>query len=214
MSSPAVNPQHEPTMEEILASIRKIISEDQPDAVKPAAQPVPLRQVVPEPGAAAEADADAEVLELTEVIGEEEAAAAPAAKPAPVSVPSPPPVENDITFETIEPPPKAEENAMALEADELISDMTRSAVGRAFANMAPNSADPTPGSLEAVFVQAVQGAFNPTLENWVDNHQAEILEKLKPLIREWMDENLPPLIEAAVAKEVARAASEARPRRR
>src|SRR5689334_4381810 len=39
----APNAQHEPTMEEILASIRKIISEDQPDAAKaaPVAAPVP-----------------------------------------------------------------------------------------------------------------------------------------------------------------------------
>ena len=36
----ASNPQHEPTMEEILASIRKIISED--SAESPPAQPQPV----------------------------------------------------------------------------------------------------------------------------------------------------------------------------
>ena len=33
------SPQHEPTMEEILASIRKIISEDRPEAAPAAAAP-------------------------------------------------------------------------------------------------------------------------------------------------------------------------------
>ena len=38
------NPQHEPTMEEILASIRKIISEDAPEgAPAEAAAPAPRR---------------------------------------------------------------------------------------------------------------------------------------------------------------------------
>ena len=50
MSSSAANPQHEPTMEEILASIRKIISEDQPEAAKAASAspPTPLRSVASE----------------------------------------------------------------------------------------------------------------------------------------------------------------------
>jgi uncharacterized protein len=61
MSSSA-NPQHEPTMEEILASIRKIISEDQPEAAKPAPapQPVPVQAA-----GVAPSDADVDVLELT-----------------------------------------------------------------------------------------------------------------------------------------------------
>ncbi len=42
----ASNPQHEPTMEEILASIRKIISEDSNDA-QPAAAEAPKPAVPP-----------------------------------------------------------------------------------------------------------------------------------------------------------------------
>ena len=50
------NPQHEPTMEEILASIRKIISEDAPEGGATAA-----------PAEAAPAHpADSDVLELTQ----------------------------------------------------------------------------------------------------------------------------------------------------
>ena len=42
------NPQHEPTMEEILASIRKIISEDAPEGGAPAAEtPAPVAEAAP-----------------------------------------------------------------------------------------------------------------------------------------------------------------------
>ena len=42
------SPQHEPTMEEILASIRKIISEDSPaDAAAPAVEVQPVAAAAP-----------------------------------------------------------------------------------------------------------------------------------------------------------------------
>lgn len=71
MSSPS-NPQHEPTMEEILASIRKIISEDQSEPAKPQAaervsSPPPAPRPEPEP----------EILDLTDEIREEPAAPEP-----------------------------------------------------------------------------------------------------------------------------------------
>jgi cell pole-organizing protein PopZ len=194
-SSPT--PQHEPTMEEILASIRKIISEDQPEAAKPAPQPSPVRSPAPE---AAQPEAD--VLELTEEVREEETVAPPA-QPEP-------PIENDIAFENIEAEPEA-----GSDMDDLIPDSARSAMGRAFASLnAPAVSAPAGGTLDALFLRAIQDAFTPTLLEWVDSHQSEILEQLKPIIREWMDENLPSLIEAAVTRELARAAAANRPRRR
>jgi cell pole-organizing protein PopZ len=200
MSSSA-NPQHEPTMEEILASIRKIISEDQPDATK---TPAPSARSAPvEPAPAPQAEAD--VLELTEEVHEEEAVA---------SLPEPePPIENDIAFETID-EPKAEPD---MDPDDLISDTTRTAMGRAFANLDTDDSRSHSasggGTLDALFVRAIQDAFVPTLKEWVDDHHPEIMDNLKPVIREWMDDHLPRLIEAAVTKEIARAAAQ-RPRRR
>jgi hypothetical protein len=185
-------------MEEILASIRKIISEDQPEAAKPAPEPSPVRSAAPDPAPQPEAD----VLELTEEVREEEPAAPPA-QPEP-------PIENDIAFENIEAEPEKEPDM-----DDLISDSARSAMGRAFASLdAPAASAPAAGTLDALFVRAIQDAFTPTLLEWVDGHQSEILEQLKPMIREWMDENLPSLIEAAVSRELARAAAANRPRRR
>ena len=203
MSSSA-NPQHEPTMEEILASIRKIISEDQTEPAKPAPQPsLVVRAVavaaVEEPASGAEVD----VLELTQEVREEEPDM-PASEPEPL-------LENDIAFENVEAEPKAE-----APMDDLISDATRSAMGRAFAHLDRGGLEPSApagGSLDALFLRAIQDAFTPTLQEWVDSHHAEILDQLKPLIRDWMDDNLPSLIETAVTKEISHAAA-ARPRRR
>jgi cell pole-organizing protein PopZ len=221
MSSSA-NPQHEPTMEEILASIRKIISEDQPEAAKTTAMPEPMAVHAPAPQPVA---AEADVLELTEEVPEEAPApiapapapapapamAAPVAKPAPVPEPEPV-MENDIAFETVETEPKAEPSM-----DDLISESARNAMGRAFAHLDRGSAELTAaggGTLDALFLRAISDAFTPTLQEWIDARHAEILDGLKPLIREWMDENLPSLIETAVTKELTRAAAASRPRRR
>jgi cell pole-organizing protein PopZ len=215
----AANPQHEPTMEEILASIRKIISEDQPEPAKPAPQPVPLRAVQ-----AMSAKADADVLELTEEVRDEEPEPAPEPEPEPepeaapeppLETASQPAIENDVVFETVEPEPNPEPAAQA-DADDLISESTRSAMGRSFAKLDPEPMKPaslSAGTLDGLFAQAVQEAFAPALQEWVDGHKAEIMDGLKPMIRAWMDQNLPRLIEAAVTKEVSRALAE-RPRGR
>ena len=81
------NPQHEPTMEEILASIRKIISEDQPDAAKAAPAPSPTAAPEPPPPppptpVQAAAPIEADVLELTDEVKDEQPAPAPVAKRA------------------------------------------------------------------------------------------------------------------------------------
>ena len=210
----APNAQHEPTMEEILASIRKIISEDQPDAAKaaaPAAAPPPAPAPSPTPvrSALENAQSETDVLELTDEVRDEEP---PVPEPAPPAPEPGPPIENDVVFQNIEAEPEPEP------MDDLISDSTRSAVGRAFAGlgMDPDQVAPAAGggnTLEALFLKAIHDAFTPVLQEWVDNHYDEVLERMKPIIREWMDDNLPALVEATVAKEI-RAAAVPRNRRR
>jgi len=199
----------EPSMEEILASIRKIISEDQPDAAKAAPPPAPApAPPPPTPVRSALESAsqpETDVLELTDEVRDEEPEP-PAAGPAL-------PLENDIAFENIEAEPEAEAAPM----DDLISDATRSAVGRAFAGLGGVSdfapaAGTSGNTLEALFLRAIHDAFTPVLQEWVDNHYDEILERMKPMIREWMDDNLPALVEATVAKEIRAAAPRSRRR--
>src|SRR5258708_6002747 len=165
MSSSA-NPQHEPTMEEILASIRKIISEDQPDGAKPAAEPTPVRAAAAE----AQPHVESEILELTEEVEEVEEVEEEAVTEAPPAE-TPAPIDDDIAFENVEAEPKAEP---AMDTDDLISDTARSAVDRAFAKLdaatAPKAkSKPQPqvstGTLDALFTKAVQDAFVPTLQD-------------------------------------------------
>lgn len=220
MSSQATpNPQSEPTMEEILASIRKIISEDQPaEGAKPAAKPASAKpqpvlakpQPAPEPAAIrvaapAASTADLDVLELTDEVQDDDASGPVRMTP---QVPAPA-IENDVIFQAIEPVPRVKERPMD---DDLMSDSTRHAMGRTFENMNGHAPQVSlkGGSIEAIFADAVQEAFRPALKEWIDDHSNEVLDQLRPLIRAWMDEHLPPLVEAAVVKEIGRAAERAR----
>jgi cell pole-organizing protein PopZ len=200
----ASSPQHEPTMEEILASIRKIISEDspeaQPAAPAAAAAPVAVPVKAPEPE-------EAEVFELTQEVHEE---------PAPVMQASAPKPADDVVFETVQEAPMS---APASSNDSIFSDKTRKAVEDTFAKIdvpppeaprakpsaAPSFAPVDGNSVEAVFERAVREAVGPHIDQWLDGNKEELLAGLRPLIREWMDDHFPALLEGAVRDEVARA---------
>ena len=197
------NPQHEPTMEEILASIRKIISEDAPEAAPVAAPaPVAAAPAAPQPAPIMESD----VLELTQEIDE------PPPQPARFA---PPPAnsENDVVFQAIEETPVMSEPQHS--SDGIFSDHTRRAMEDTFANI---PADDTPSqnyyaapiapvdgrTVEAVFERAVRESFDPVLAHWLGANSDAVIERMKPLIREWMDAHFPALLEGAVRNEVAR----------
>ncbi len=213
----ASSPQHEPTMEEILASIRKIISEDSAEA-----QPAPV------PAAAAAVSEDSDVLELTQEVHEESAPApvmaAAAPPPEPVHLAAAPEQakpDNDVVFQTIEEEAPVSSEAHAVAPHEgIFSDKTRKAVEDSFASIqAPRAEAPaaapaaaaqstlTDGaSVQAVFEKAVRDGFGPVLHNWLGDNSEAVVEKLKPLVREWMDEHFPALLEGAVRAEVERVA--------
>lgn len=228
MASPS-SPQHEPTMEEILASIRKIISEDSDNGPPPAKQ-----EAEPSPAASNGADAvpatathDADVLELTQEVHEEPkpapqpvaVAPQPEPEPTPVAeVPAPAlaaPVEDDVVFVPKEEPSVS---APAIDHDGIFSDKARKAIDDAFANLdqeeepvsapaaIPASMPSVDGnSVEAVFERAVREAVEPLLHQWMDSRKDDLLNSVKPIIRDWMDEHFPAILEGAVRDEVARA---------
>ena len=206
------SPQHEPTMEEILASIRKIISED-------TSQHQPPKH-------------DGDVLELTQEVPEEpvatavapsspsETASAPeTAVPAPVATPSPQPeaaapAEPNLLFVSNE---EALVSAPVEEPHDsgIFSDKSRKAIDDAFASL-DEAEEAAPGavaasmpvvnghSVEAVFERAVSSSVEPLLHQWMDGRKDELLAAVKPMIRDWMDEHFPALLEGAVRDEVAR----------
>jgi len=189
------NPQHEPTMEEILASIRKIISEDAPEAAAPAAaapEPAPVTPA-PAPPPPPEPVHD-DVLELTQEIE--------------VAAPQPVPAE-DIVFENVVPP--------AASHSDIFSDQTRKAMEDTFNAIPEEEPEPVApmrspaplapidgATVENVFERAVRESFEPVLHKYLKDNSAAVIEGMKPLIREWMDEHFPPLLEGAVRAEVER----------
>ncbi|MDR7116066.1 DUF2497 domain-containing protein [Caulobacter sp. BE254] len=164
----------EPTMEEILASIRRIISED--DApTEAAAAPEP------EPAPVEEAPAEDDVLELTDPIEPpapvESMGDIDVYSPEPEPEPAPPP-----------PPPPEPAPASAFSRDEVADNL----VGDHAAGLAASAF----GSLSSALLMPKDGR---TLEDVVR-------ELLRPLLKEWLDQNLPRIVEAKVEEEVHRIA--------
>ena len=158
-------PDQEPSIEEILASIRQIISDD--DEEKPAeAAPAPT----PEPVKEEPAD---DVLELTEAIE----------PPAPA--PAPEPEEEDIEIDLMDNEPEEDEG------EDILSDATREATLAAMAKLS--------GGMPINRSRSYDGV---TLEDIVR-------EMLHPMLREWMDANLPKMVERLVAKELEKLARRA-----
>jgi cell pole-organizing protein PopZ len=182
--------QQEPTMEEILASIRRIISEDAEDAPKeseaaPAAQPQPVqaRQLEPEP-------VEEEVLELDQVVEPEEEMP-PFKAPEPEPPPPRPAVQARVeprrprTPEPVQAP--EEEDLMLVENDSprggLVSQNAASAISNAFGQLNSRTrVTDEPGN---------------TLEDIVRG-------MLKPILQEWLEANLPAITERLVAEEIER----------
>ena len=62
-----------------------------------------------------------------------------------------------------------------------------------------------PDRLTTKSQEAVRDAFDPVLRAWLHEQADVVIERIKPAIREWMDENLPAMLKSAVEEEVARA---------
>lgn len=175
----------EPTMEEILASIRRIISEDEqpaegaeapapdaaPEPVAEAPPPIPEPEPAPEPVAAAapepEDDDDDGDLELTQKVETHGDLDFVASDPEPEPERAPPPV-----FEAPAPAPVAN----------LVSDHVAAAATAAF------------GQLSSSLLMPAEGR---TLEDVVR-------EMLRPMLQQWLDTNLPGIVQEAVQSEVDR----------
>ena len=178
----------EPTMEEILASIRRIISEDDPAPA--AAKPAPPSRD--------------EVLELTDRVDEPARSAAVSEPeeieyaPAPASPVDPEPTASDSlsalsSFSLPEPAPAPAKSAptaarpatdMPQDRDSLISGATAASVSSAFSQLSLSRNTPMP--------EAGRG-----LEDVVK-------ELLRPLLKDWLDRNLPAIVERSVRAEVER----------
>jgi hypothetical protein len=197
-------------MEEILASIRKIISEDSTEA---GAAPAPAAAAPPPAREPAPAEPEVDVLELTQELPEEPTPPPPSRPVTPIT---PPRTDNDVMFQSAEEPAPV---PAAQHDDDIFSAKTRKALDDTFSNIpevdeepepapraaaAPSRAAVSGSTVEAVFERAVTNAVDPLLHEWMDNNKTDLLTAVKPLIREWMDEHFPALLEGAVRNEVER----------
>ncbi|MHB2166158.1 PopZ family protein [Alsobacter sp. R-9] len=174
---------NEPSMEEILASIRRIIADDNgtaPADTAPAApEPEPVEDadvldLATLPQDAPPVDDDIEFREVEEpllVVPPHLLKPEPAPPPAPA--PAPAPVFEEPAPRFAAPPPPLE--------DSLLSEATNASVSAAF------------GALTSTII--TQNAR--TLEDLVK-------DMLRPMLKAWLDENLPGLVERLVKAEIER----------
>jgi cell pole-organizing protein PopZ len=188
----------EPSMEEILASIRRIIADDDTKPAKPEAamkqddidamlagldEPAEPEPPPPPPPPEPEPEPEPEVLELTEAM---QAPASPAFRKIDA--------QQDVVFEEAEdpepprPPPRAPEPPPRM----------------------AHSATPEPAIMSHATAAAVDSAFN-ALAHTVLVQNAKTLEDLvkemlRPMLQHWLDNNLPTLVERLVRQEIERVA--------
>jgi len=163
-AAPTPGAAGDPSMEDILASIRRILSED--EAGTPAVAPAATAPAEP-----------AEPLELTEEMLVRPPVAAPPPLPVPVPVAPPEPSAPPV------PEPAAPEP-------------DRSLLAPAVAAAAAASVGSLLRAVAADRASAVHRG-GPTIEDVVR-------EELRPLLKDWLDQHLPPLVERLVRAEIER----------
>ncbi|QCI68808.1 PopZ family protein [Phreatobacter stygius] len=226
---------NEPSMEEILASIRRIIADDEPPkpappkvaVVPPPAPPPPAPKVEEAPKSQDDIDA---LLAGFDAMDEAEPEPAPPPPPAPPPAPpAPPPVaakpakvpepdilelskddavveavgmikpisrRADIEFMEMAEQPRAQPAAPSFAsieqltaADPLLSSQAHAAVGAAFGSLA-----------------------NTILSNNARTIEDLVKDMLRPMLKNWLDDNLPQLVERLVRAEIERVSRGTPPR--
>jgi uncharacterized protein len=170
--------QAEPSMEEILASIRRIISEEEQT---PTAEPVLDLTQTDEPTLET-ADDDIVFEAVEEVVAQETIAPTPTPTVAHTPAPTPTPTIETTTMASPAP-------VVTPTADTILSSPTASAAAGSLARLAGTlRVSDTPG-------QTVEGV---------------VRELLKPMLKEWLERNLPAIVESRVEAELERIARLAR----
>lgn len=181
----------DPSMEEILASIRKIISDEEPpvEAAAPAAAPVAEPDPVVE---SASIPPGEEIIELTQMV-QNDGSVVDLAAPAPVApAPAPEP-------EVVSPPPPAPVRAAPPQpvppAAPLVSDPAAATAAGALSSLAST-------------IEIDRLSHAPSGATYIGNGGRTLedmtMELMRPLLKGWLDQNLPQIVERLVQKEIER----------
>jgi cell pole-organizing protein PopZ len=194
--------QQEPSMEDILSSIRRIISEDgdeKPEAEAegddvPEAEAIPEAEAVPEEPAAEGED----VFDLTEMVDEsgnvlelgegEEDEGVPGA------------LKGDEDDDIFEEPAAEPKPAVEMDDDEPL--ISEGAGDQAAESLAKLNQATSPSPVDPSLLRIMNSGF--TIEQYV-------LEMLRPILREWLDQNLPTMVERLVDREIEKLSRRADP---
>ena len=185
--------QQEPSMEEILASIRRIISEDADGGQKPAGAPGSDSGAAPAPAG------DDDVLELTDRVNDDGSV-----ENVPAGLDDFPDLDggDKPTF-------GADEKEISFDQDEfsqaLMSGASSAAAASAFAQLEQEmSVPPRPAS--------GGGGAAPSLGGGGLTVEQLVMEAVRPLVKDWLDQNLPGIVEDLVRGEIERVAQAGRRR--
>jgi cell pole-organizing protein PopZ len=196
---------NEPSMEEILASIRRIIADDEPAKTPPAAK---APEPAPKADEAPKSQDDIDAL-LAGFDAEPEPPPPPPPPPPPVVKAAPPPP----------PPAPREPEIFELSRADAVPDrvgMIRPISQRAdieFMDQAPPPPAPVPApagpSLISADTHAAVGAAFGSLANTMLSGNGRtvddlVKDMLRPMLKNWLDDNLPQLVERLVRAEIER----------
>jgi cell pole-organizing protein PopZ len=200
-------------MEEILASIRRIIADDEagkPDEAgrpasepasarsgsneQPASGPRPVQAAQPEPSAASDSDIETMLAEFDQEDDDPESEGSGDVLELTEAMESPPP--QAANFRTIEP-----------SADVMFAETPNRERAAPAAPYAHHAEEP-PRLMSEDATSAVSSAFN-SLAHTVLMQNARTLddlvrEMLRPMLKNWLDENLPTIVERLVRAEIDR----------
>lgn len=187
-------PNKDPSMDDILASIRKIISDDEARAqvgslrnASSGERPPVIPPAPPSPPPSRD-----DVLLLTDIVEEPKSMSNEQPTPLRVVESLNPAEMPQPASEALPAPPSL--STGAVKADSLVGDGVVGAASSAFArlNQAVQDSVPPPA------------ATNPGPSVGGQTIEDLVKEMLRPMLKEWLDTNLPPMVERYVEREIAR----------
>lgn len=228
------SPQNDPSMDDILASIRRIISDDEaraqvgdaanrpeianadPISSVPSAPPVPPRRddvllltdLIDEPPGAP-IRKEAELIVMPAVAVESPVAPPPV---EPVFVPPPPPVVEAVQSEPVKsvPPPAPVFDPLPNIVPERVPEMTNSSnpsdplVGQSVVGATASAFDRLNQAMQESVPPPAATNPGPSLGAGGKTIEDMVQDMLRPMLKDWLDRNLPPIVERYVEREIVR----------
>lgn len=173
----------DPSMEDILASIRRILNEEE---TAPAEEPMPEAATV-RPAAAPSAPPEPEADDAL-ALSEDMLVSEPVTPPVPIPPPAPEPVIAAAPAPPAAAPAPPEPAAPTIPAEALL---------------APAAAAAATASL-GTLLRTVAAERSSAVSRGGPTIEDVVREEIRPMLKEWLDQHLPPLVERLVRAEIER----------